>query len=237
MKLLTVVHERTAGPGVFAGVEAERGAELVEWVPAEGAPPALEGHDGALVLGGSMHPDQEDEHPWLGPEKELIGGLVERGVPLLGVCLGAELLAESSGGRARWLDETHIGWAETRLNDVGLADPVLGGLPERFVGFQWHSYACEPPPGSAVLAGGDDRLDAFRVRDAWGVQFHVEATSEIMLGWLESHREDEVPAGFDPNALHEEIARRIEASKAVGRALFRSFLERVGAPPPRPGRA
>ena len=75
MRVLSIVHEATAGLGVFAGVAAERGDELVEWTPAEGPPPAdaLDGHAGVLVLGASMHPDQEGEHPWLRPEKELIG--------------------------------------------------------------------------------------------------------------------------------------------------------------------
>ena len=237
MRVLAIVHEATAGPGVFAAVAAERGDELVEWVPAEVPPPALDGHAGVLVLGGSMHPDQEDEHPWLRSEKDLIGELLGRRVPLLGVCLGAELLAEAAGGRSRRLEEIHIGWSETRLTEAGSADPVLGGLPERFVGFQWHSYACEPPSSGAALAGDGSRLDAFRVGDAWGVQFHAEATSEIILGWLDSHREDEVPTGFDPEALRGEIARRIEASNAVGTALFRGFLEHAGgAGLARPGR-
>ncbi|MGH2994579.1 MAG: type 1 glutamine amidotransferase [Solirubrobacterales bacterium] len=233
MRILSIVHEATAGPGVFADVAAERGDELVEWMPAEAPPPALDGHACALVLGGSMHPDQEDEHPWLRPEKERIGELLVRGVPLLGVCLGAELLAEVTGGRSRRLPETHIGWAETRLTEAGSADPILGGLPERFVGFQWHSYACEEPSSGVALAGEGSRLDAFRVGDAWGVQFHVEATGEIILGWLDSHREDDVPPGFDAEPIREEIARRIEASKGVGAALFRGFLEHVGGAPAR----
>jgi GMP synthase (glutamine-hydrolysing) len=228
MRVLTIVHEAAAGPGVFARVAARSGDELVEWVPAEGSPPdgALEADAGVLVLGGSVHPDQESEHPWLRGEKRLIGGLLDRGVPLLGVCLGAELLAEVAGGANSRLPRPEIGWLETRLTEAGAEDPVLGGLPERFVGFQWHSYACEPPPGTVTLGGDGERLDAFRIGDAWGIQFHAEVTGEILTGWLKGHRDDPdaVAAGFDPAPVRELVPRRIAASEGVGAKLFAGFL-------------
>jgi GMP synthase (glutamine-hydrolysing) len=231
VRVLAIVNEDTAGPGVFSSVAADRGVELVEWSPAERpVPPAPPGDwEGALVLGGSMHPDQETEHPWLAAEKELIGELLARRVPTLGVCLGAELLAEAAGGRSVRLPAPEIGWLETRLAETASADPVLGRLPERFFGFQWHSYRCEPPRGAVALGGNGDRLDAFRVDEAWGIQFHAEATDEILRGWLNSHREDPgaVAAGFDPAPVREEIPRRIEASNRVGAELFRGFLEQL----------
>lgn len=227
MRVLSIVHEATAGPGVFAGVAADRGDELVEWMPSEGPRPSLDGYGGVLVLGGSMHPDQEREHPWLEPERELIAELVERHVPLLGVCLGAELLAEAAGGATTRLSRPQIGWTKTRLTDAGKKDPVMSRLPERFVSFQWHSYACEPPADSVALGGDGARLDAYRLGEAWGIQFHAEVTGEILLGWLHSHRDDRdaVAAGFDPQTVREEVPRRIEESSRLGAGLFRGFLE------------
>jgi GMP synthase-like glutamine amidotransferase len=228
MRVLTIVHEAAAGPGVFGRVAAQRGVELVEWMPAEGSPPdgALDANAGVLVLGGSVHPDRESEHPWLRGEKELIGGLLASGVPLLGVCLGAELLAEVAGGSSTRLPRPEIGWLETRLTQSGTEDPVLGGLPKRFVGFQWHSYACEPPSGTVALGGDDGRLDAFRIGDAWGIQFHAEVTAEILNGWLESHRgdPDAVAAGFDPAPVRDQMPRCIAASEGVGAKIFAGFL-------------
>jgi GMP synthase (glutamine-hydrolysing) len=228
MRVLTIVHEAAAGPGKFGRVAAQRGVELVEWMPAERSPPdgALEANAGVLVLGGSVHPDQESEHPWLRGEKELIGGLLESGVPLLGVCLGAELLAEVAGGGSARMPRPEIGWLDTRLTRAGTKDPVLGGLPKRFVGFQWHSYACEPPSGTVTLGGDDGRLDAFRIGDAWGIQFHAEVTAEILTGWLEGHRgdPDAVAAGFDPAPVRDQMPRRIAASEGVGAKIFAGFL-------------
>jgi GMP synthase (glutamine-hydrolysing) len=228
MRVLTIVHEAAAGPGKFGRVAAQRGVELVEWMPAERSPPdgALEANAGVLVLGGSVHPDQESDHPWLRGEKELIGGLLESGVPLLGVCLGAELLAEVAGGGSARMPRPEIGWLDTRLTRAGTKDPVLGGLPKRFVGFQWHSYACEPPSGTVTLGGDDGRLDAFRIGDAWGIQFHAEVTAEILTGWLEGHRgdPDAVAAGFDPAPVRDQMPRRIAASEGVGAKIFAGFL-------------
>jgi GMP synthase (glutamine-hydrolysing) len=231
VSVLSILNDAAAGPGVFSAVAAERSTELIQWVPAEEPRPAdaIDGHAGVLVLGGSMHPDQDRRHPWLRQEKELIGELLERRVPLLGVCLGAELLAEAAGGRVVRLPAPEIGWLETRLGEAGSEDPLLGSLPQRFVGFQWHSYGCELPPDGVVLASNGDRLDAFRVGDAWGVQFHAEVTGETLIGWLNSHRDDPdaVAAGFDPTPVREEIPRRIEASNGLGAELFRSFLDRL----------
>ena len=231
MRVLTIVHEDDAGPGVFVPVAAERGAELVEWAPPTEPPPAdaLDGYAGVVVLGAAAHPDQEDAHPWLRDVKRLIADLLERPVPVLGVCLGAELLAEAAGGGVAHDPVPHIGWAESRLTETGRDDPVLGALPDRFTCFQWHSYDCVPPPGGSVLAADGSQVDAFRVGDAWGVQFHAEVTPGILDGWLdllETHADAEA-AGFAVGPAREETARRIEDSGRVGSTLFRSFLEQL----------
>jgi GMP synthase-like glutamine amidotransferase len=231
MRVLAAVHEDDAGPGVFTEAANRHGAELVEWfVPRDPAPAdALQGYDGAVVLGGSQHPDGEDEHPWLGDEKRLIGDLIERHVPVLGVCLGAELVAEVAGGRAVENPAPHIGWTESALTDAGRDDPVLGALPPSFHCFQWHSYSCEIPSGGVRLAVEDSQLDAFRVGDAWGIQFHAEVDPEIIDGWLdllETHQ-DAKDAGFEVVPAREETARRIAASGEVGRTLFGAFLDHL----------
>ena len=230
-RVLAFVHEDDAGPGVFTEAVAQRGAELIEWfVPRDPAPSdALDGYDGAVVLGGAMHPDGEADHPWLRDEKRLIGDLLQRDVPVLGVCLGAELVAEVTGGRAVENPAPHIGWAESSLTQEGRDDPVLGALPPSFHCFQWHSYSCEIPTEGTRLAVEDSQLDAFRVGDAWGIQFHAEVDPEIIDGWLrllETHQ-DAKDAGFELGPGREETARRIDESGDVGRTLFAAFLDQL----------
>jgi GMP synthase (glutamine-hydrolysing) len=231
VRVLTIVHEDDAGPGVFVPVAAERGAELVEWAPPKHPPPAdaLDGYASVVVLGAAAHPDEEDEHPWLRDVKRLIADLLERRVPVLGVCLGAELLAEVTGGDVVQDPAPHVGWAETVLTEAGRNDPVLGALPERFVCFQWHSYRSELPPGGSPLALDGSQLDAFRIGDAWGIQFHAEVTPMTIGEWLDQLEDhaDADAAGFAVGPGRDETAQRIDASGEVGRTLFRAFLDQL----------
>ena len=125
-------------------------------------------YDAVLVLGGAMNVDQVDRHPWLIPEKELLRKLLERRTPLLGVCLGAQLVAEAAGATPRRAREPEIGWLEVELTSEARGDPLLAGLPLRFDAFQWHSYEFPLPPNAVPLARSPVCLQAFRVNDCVG---------------------------------------------------------------------
>ena len=124
-----------------------------------------------------MHVDQEDRHGWLGDERRLLQRLVAREVPVLGVCLGGQLLAKALHGHVRRLPSPEIGWIDVELTPEAAADPVFSGLPARFPSFQWHLYHFEEPDGAVPLARSERCLQAFRAGPAaWGVQFHPEVT-------------------------------------------------------------
>ena len=135
MRVLSVVHHRNAAAGVFREPARVAGHELVEWIPHEGPPPAPEGLDAAIVFGAEAQVDQEEMLPWLRHEKELVRLLLERDVPMLGVCFGSQVLAEAAGAVVRPAERAEIGWNEVELTPEGLVDPVLGFLPERFEAF------------------------------------------------------------------------------------------------------
>jgi GMP synthase-like glutamine amidotransferase len=228
VRLLSIVHQRDAGPGVFAQVIAERGHELVEWMPPEQAAPELDGFGGAIVFGGAMHADQEAEHPWLAPEKRLLRELLERGTPVLGVCLGAQLLADAAGARPRRASEPEIGWHEVELTADAAGDPLAAALPERFHGFQWHSYEAPLPPGATPLARSAVCLQAFRVNgSAWGIQFHAEVSDESLNAWLDEYDSDPdaVRIGLDPEALRAESRPLLPSWHELGRDLCARFLD------------
>jgi GMP synthase (glutamine-hydrolysing) len=229
MRVLSVVHHDNAAEGVFGDPAAEAGHELVEWLPEEGAPPALDGFDAALVFGGAMNVDSEDANPWLRPEKELVRDLLARGIPTLGVCLGSQLLAEAAGGSAGRAAVSEIGWYEIELTPEGLDDPLLGALPDRFDGFQYHHYEWRLPPEATALARSAACLQAFRLdaHPAWGVQFHPEVTLPDLSSWLDTFGEDPdaVASGLDPELIRSESETRIGAWNDLGRRLSERFFQ------------
>jgi len=229
MRLLSINHQRDAGPGVFADAIADAGARLDQWFIAETATPPADpaGYDAVLSFGGSMDVDQGDRHPWLAAEKRLLAELVAAGTPLLGVCLGAQLLSEAAGGNAHRLAEPEIGWFEVDVLAAGGDDPLIGALSPRFEAFGWHSWACGPPDGAVVLARTPACTQAFRVGEsAWGIQFHAEVTATDAEAWIAEHESasEAERLGIDPDALRAETLPRIAAWNQLGRDLTRRFL-------------
>src|SRR5918998_2235764 len=163
MRVLAVVHHSNAAAGVFAEPARAAGHELVEWLPHKQPPPAQDGFGAAIVFGGSMNVDEEESHPWLKDEKRFLGELLERGTPMLGVCLGSQLVAEAAGGEVRQAERPEIGWDGNKLTPGGAADPLLGVMPERFESFQYHHYEWLPPPGGVTLARSALSHQAFRL--------------------------------------------------------------------------
>jgi GMP synthase (glutamine-hydrolysing) len=229
MRALAIVHQRDAGPGVFEEIMRERVAELDIWLRAEEQLPPRDPleYDAVLTFGGAMHVDHEERHPWLRDEKELLRHLLRRKVPLLGVCLGAQLVAEAAGAPARRAEQPEIGWFGVELTAEGLDDPVLGPLAPGFEAFQWHSYEFPLPPGATPLARSAVCLQAFRWGDAaWGIQFHAEATLDIAEGWIDDYRSDEdaVRIELDAEALRERTRLAIGSWNELGRGLCERFL-------------
>jgi GMP synthase (glutamine-hydrolysing) len=234
MRVLSIVHQRDAGPGVFAEAAAERGNELDTWVPSERPAPEFDGFAAALVFGGSMHADQESANPWLRPEKEMLRSLLDRGTPVLGVCLGSQLLAEAAGGTARRAPQPEIGWRGIDLDRQAAGDPLLGRLPGRFEGFEWHSYEFTLPPGATPLARSEVCLQAYRIDAAgdsgvpsWGIQFHAEVTAETLGHWLDDYRADSdaLRIRIDAERIREESRARIVEWNELGRGICSRFLE------------
>lgn len=232
MKILAIVHESDAGPGVFLDVARTRGAELCEWRIAldERCPGIPEDYRAVVSLGGSMHAFQRDRHPWLGEEERFLAGQIAAGRPVLGVCLGAQILGRADGGSSEPLPEPEIGWHQVRLTRAGGADPIIGPLGPDFHALQWHECGVEPGPSSATLAVGDSCLQAFRAGPlAWGIQFHAEVTLADYTAWIEQHR-SAPDAAQAPGQLDELLARtrrEIEGWNSVGRALFGRFLDQA----------
>ena len=191
---------------------------LEEWsFSGGGIPPAS--YDAYMVFGGAMHPDQDLEHPWLVSEVDWLRELVESGAPVLGVCLGAQLIARALGAWSGPLaGGPEIGWHEV---ERCAEDPVLDALPRQFEAFEWHHYTYDMPAGAVELARNARCNQAYRVGDAcWAVQFHPEVTHAQVLGWIDDP--EDPPA--DPDALRAETAAKIGRWNELGLALRDAFV-------------
>ena len=160
-----------------------------------------------------MHADQDAWHPWLRDETVWLQDVLARRVPVLGICLGVQLLARAAGSWVGPLEEPEIGWYGAELTDAGAADPVLGALPRSFEAFQWHYYTYGTPAGAVELARSPACTQAFRLGDTcWGVQFHPEVTRTQLDGWLARHRRPAAGPGAPPR--RDSLAdRRLERSR------------------------
>jgi GMP synthase (glutamine-hydrolysing) len=234
MRVLAIVHEAVAGPGVFGEVIRERGDALDEWMLPESAEPPADplGYDAVFVLGGAANVDEEERFEWIGTEHGVIGRLLEHRVPLLGLCLGGQMVAAGAGAVPRRAPRPEIGWHQVELTEAGRADPLLGSLPPRFEAFQWHSYEFPLPPGAVELARSPVCLQGCRIGEsAWALQFHPEVTEADALAWTADWRSDAdaVAIGLDPTALALEIEAKISAFNGLGRELARNWLDFAAA--------
>ena len=218
-----MTHGPSVGPGVFGAEIAAAGHELEVWpVPERHERPG--DHDAVFVFGGAMHPDQEEQHPWLRDEHDFLVGELERGTPLFGVCLGAQLLAKAAGAAVRPAAESEIGWTPVELTAAAAGDAVFGALPERFDALEWHHYTYVVPDGAAELARSAGSTQAFRLGNAVGIQFHAEVTEAQVAQWIEEKTDEDV---VDRDALRVATRERIGAWNALGRGLCRRFLDAV----------
>ncbi|HVF18884.1 MAG TPA: type 1 glutamine amidotransferase [Mycobacteriales bacterium] len=213
MRALVVEHLAEEGTGAFAEWLPAAGLDLaVHQVERDGPPPAIvDGYDALLVMGGSMGvPDAGTTHPGLHDDMALLRDAVARNIPVLGVCLGAQLLAAACGGAViRGRVGPELGVRRVHLAPAAAADPLLGGLPPVVEAVQWHwDEVLALPPGATLLAGSPAYPhQAFRVGErAWGVQFHPEARPSMVERWARNDAAEVRAAGEDAAAHVADVA-------------------------------
>lgn len=169
---------------------AQAGAELTVCRPAaDGVPDSLDGADGLVCMGGAMGAHDDADHPWLAALRSLLAGAVARRLPVLGVCLGAQLLALATGGEVRQaVDGPEVGTLLIAKRDVAAYDPLFAPLPLTPDVIQFHhDEISRLPPGATLLASSPRYANqAFRVGAAgYGLQCHIETSPATVLSWAQ----------------------------------------------------
>jgi GMP synthase (glutamine-hydrolysing) len=187
MRLIVLQHAECEPPGAFTDVFEERGVEVRTAKPYRGdALPDWTWADGIVAMGGPMSVTDAGQIPWLAAEIALVRDAVHAGLPFMGVCLGAQVLAAGLGAAVYVGDRPEVGVAEVQLTPEGTQDPVLSALPPTVRALHWHSDTFPVPVGGVHLARSQ-RYDsqAFRWGCAYGLQFHLEVTVELCREWGE----------------------------------------------------
>jgi GMP synthase-like glutamine amidotransferase len=192
---LVVQHAATESPFAFEDALLAAGVAIdTRRVFAGDAIPAgAAGLDGVLVMGGSMSATSDDAFASRGSELGLLRDALRAGIPTMGVCLGAQLLAVAAGGTVySGAHGPEIGWFPIHLNPASRDDRLFAELPETLTVLQWHGETFDLPPGSHLLARGRPYANqAFRIGDlAWGLQFHLEVTAAAVDGFLRAFGEE-----------------------------------------------
>jgi GMP synthase (glutamine-hydrolysing) len=187
--------------------------------------------DGIIVLGGPMGVYDTDRHPRLREEERLLSYGLARGLPVLGICLGSQLLAHALGAPVRPAKAKEIGWHDVHLAAEADADPLFSGLPRTFRALHWHGDVFELPAGARPLARSEATPhQAFSYgANAWGVLFHLEADA-VQIEAMARALPDDVRAGATTAEALVAESRRTEATSArLAATVFERWIRRVGA--------
>jgi GMP synthase-like glutamine amidotransferase len=228
--VLVLQHIACEPPGVYEDVLCERGATLhrVEVDAGDELPDCRE-FDAIVAMGGPMSANDDSSLPWLSAEKAFIAHAVRAGMPFWGVCLGVQLLAASLGARVYAGSEPEVGVLPVELTEEAKGDPVFSAMPSSLPALQWHGDTFDLPTGAVRLAGSPAYPNqAFRFGSAYGVQFHLEVSSEMAREWMDV---PEYASALERTIGSETLLRAVDARVGEmlehGRALFERWLDSV----------
>jgi GMP synthase (glutamine-hydrolysing) len=225
MSILVIQHDPDKGLGLFASPLASAAALELDVVFAGHGELELGHHSAVIALPGVANP--VDETPAIIATRGVLREALRQQVPVLGICLGAELLAEAADGVTQACTP-EWGYRDVSLLPAARDDALLGELPERFAVFQAHNYCFELPPGAVALAGTPDAVQAFRVgENAWGVQFHPEPTLEMLDAWTAALGHLMQANGVDPELTRRLGRRSVPEWQAYAASMARGFAAAV----------
>ena len=228
--VLGIRNDRDDSLGITAAVLAEARVPFsqLDAFVADVRWPDLEEIGGLIVFGGEMNVDETDRHPYLLTQRALMRRAVDAGLPVLGICLGAQMLARAFDAPVYRAPVRELGFKPVRVTDLGQRDALIGALQSGDRVFQWHEDTFDLPAGGDLLVAGDDvPIQAFRVGgNAWGVQFHLEADAGGLEAWLRV-AEPTLSRAWKRTAdeVRDELRIYLPAQQQRSRVLLAAFAE------------
>jgi GMP synthase (glutamine-hydrolysing) len=230
MNVLIIKHIDIEGPGL---IEYCLKQEKIPYqiVNLEAGPrlPKINDLSHIVILGGPMNVYEEDRYPFLRDEDLFIKEAIQRGKKILGICLGAQLMAKALGAKVFKAPMKEVGWYNVSLTRVASHDPLFSNLPKTFSVFQWHEDTFEVPKAGKLIATSTSVIhQAFRYgENVYGLQFHLEVTEGMIQEWMETYEEECSNSEHSPFSKTETMSQvrgNIENYKKMGMIFFKKFF-------------
>jgi GMP synthase-like glutamine amidotransferase len=229
--VLVFRHSATEGPGYFASFLERHGIpmQLLRIDAGDEVPDTLNGFSGICLMGGPM--SVNDDLPWIARELSLIRQAVDQDYPVIGHCLGGQLMSKALGGVVSANPAKEIGWGELRIADAEVASAWLGGLSPPLLAFHWHGETFSIPPGAVrILDSALCENQAFILNDRHiGMQCHVEMTPELIATWCASGA-DEIASSPGPGVqsaaeMQADMANRVQQLHALADKIYSRWIQ------------
>lgn len=220
-------HIDCEGPGSLLDILKAKEIRVEVLKPFQGDPIPAHLGDGLLVLGGPMGVYEEKQYPWMTAELDAIRKCLDSSLPVLGICLGSQMLAHAAGGRVYKGSSQEVGWFPVTMTEQGHLDPLLLGLPRELNAFHWHGDTFTLPPQATLLAGSAAYPhQIFRVgTNAYGFQCHLEVTEDMVKSWMREYAKELVPQGgrIPPGPIEDNLTENAKALRAFSGKAFARF--------------
>ena len=228
LKALIFQNAPGEGPGILGDILDRRNwaRKTIHLYRGEAFPTNWQDYTLLVVMGGPMNVYEEDIYSFLAQETRTIREALNKDRPVIGFCLGAQLMAKACGAVVSKGSKKEIGWYTVRLTDQGAKDPFLKSFPDEFFVFQWHGDTFNLPNGAIRLVSSEDYLNqAMRIgHKSYGFQFHFEITKDMIAEWLETGQEEIKELG--KNNLPEKILVEADSRLPQVHIFAESFLNR-----------
>jgi GMP synthase (glutamine-hydrolysing) len=223
-KIWVLQHHPSENLGAIADAleEAALAWQYVRVFDGQAIPQEMKGAGGLIVMGGPETVYQLDRYPYLRDEMHLIENALKENRPILGVCLGSQLLAATLGANVRRGERKEIGWYTVRLAEGASEDRLMHGLPTEFVAAHWHGDVFDLPGGAVALASSEQTpIQAYRYGEkAYGLLFHAEMTAEIIEALVNEFHDGLARAGIDGDAIVATAPKHLPKLGEIGATIF-----------------
>lgn len=229
-RIYVLEHAEPETSGLIGDVLEERGVELDRILADRGdrVPVSMEGRAGLLVMGGPMGVYESDRHPHLLDEIRLIRQAVEASIPVLGVCLGSQLVAAALGADVR-PHRKEVGWHAVTLTEAAASDPLWKGIDSPIEVMQWHGDAFDLPPGARHLASSAiTPYQSFGFgENVYGILFHMEMDEAMIQALADRFPRDLAETGTTREAVLSRVGTALPEMRRVGRLVFERWAAYV----------